>query len=40
MEALTASVDEEFKRWADPDLNPPMNERTTGRRVVTIGAEG
>jgi hypothetical protein len=30
MEPLTANVDEEFRKWSDPDLNPPL----TGRAIV------
>lgn len=37
MEPLTANVDEEFRRWSDPDVSPPLTGRAIGRRDRTVG---
>jgi hypothetical protein len=37
MEPLTANVDEEFRRWSDPDVSPPLTGRAMGRGERTVG---
>jgi hypothetical protein len=37
MEPLTANVDEEFRRWSDPDVSPPLTGRASRQRDRTVG---